>query len=381
MSKLLRLPLAVLAVLAAMLFLPGLAWADTPTAEQCASATPPEGCPPGDGTSANDTTGSDATSAQTAPSEPAADPGTVDPGGNTDPGKTTGTTGEQPSGGSTQQPAQSLLVFPLQPATTDPGSVVGLNDLPLPTLPLCDADPTTVPPDCLTLPGGTPGAPVTCDQLAAALGYTGGCPQNFSCDDLAALFGFTCPAGPPDCTTLAALFHLEGCPQPPTSCQEFADLLGIDNCSQIPCLDTSKLPQQARDGLGPLFDGLRSIGITQCPPTPTTSGGTTPEPGQGTPMTNQPVAQSGPYYANCTDAKAQGVTNIPQGSPGYRPELDSDSDGIACEAETTQPVAQATQQPTGKLAYTGLDLAPQLNVAWTLLVLGGGLLILGRRRA
>jgi hypothetical protein len=40
-----------------------------------------------------------------------------------------------------------------------------------------------------------------------------------------------------------------------------------------------------------------------------------------------------------------------------------------------------TPQPTGKLAYTGLELGPQLNVAWTLLVLGTGLLILGRRRA
>jgi hypothetical protein len=38
------------------------------------------------------------------------------------------------------------------------------------------------------------------------------------------------------------------------------------------------------------------------------------------------------------------------------------------------------QQPTGTLAYTGLELGPQLNVAWTLLVLGAGLLIIGRRR-
>ena len=42
----------------------------------------------------------------------------------------------------------------------------------------------------------------------------------------------------------------------------------------------------------------------------------------------------------------------------------------------------ATTQPTGTLAYTGMELGPQLNVVWTLLsLLGAGLLIVGRRRA
>jgi hypothetical protein len=278
-----------------------------------------------------------------------------------------------PSGGAAAQDAGPAP----QLAADDP---VTLPDPPPPPQNLCTQFPQA--PICTPTGGGTPPTiPLTCDGLAQILGLPAGCPPSFSCADLADLLGLTCPAGPPDCATLAALFHLEGCPQPPTSCQEFADLLGIDNCSQIPCLDTSKLPQQARDGLGPLFDGLKNIGIKQCPAPPTTSGGTTTHPGQGTPMTNQPAAQpTGPYYANCTDAHAQGVSNIPVGSPGYRPELDSDSDGIACEADTTQPVAQTTQ-PTGHLAYTGLELGPQLDVVWTLLVLGAGMLILGRRRA
>lgn len=37
------------------------------------------------------------------------------------------------------------------------------------------------------------------------------------------------------------------------------------------------------------------------------------------------------YFANCSEAKAKGYYNIRKGSPGYRPALDRDGDGIACE--------------------------------------------------
>jgi hypothetical protein len=37
------------------------------------------------------------------------------------------------------------------------------------------------------------------------------------------------------------------------------------------------------------------------------------------------------YYPNCAAARAAGNTPIYEGQPGYRPELDADSDGIACE--------------------------------------------------
>lgn len=37
------------------------------------------------------------------------------------------------------------------------------------------------------------------------------------------------------------------------------------------------------------------------------------------------------YYANCTAARAAGAAPIYAGQPGYRPALDRDSDGIACE--------------------------------------------------
>ena len=37
------------------------------------------------------------------------------------------------------------------------------------------------------------------------------------------------------------------------------------------------------------------------------------------------------YYPNCAAARAAGAAPIYAGQPGYRPGLDADSDGIACE--------------------------------------------------
>lgn len=39
----------------------------------------------------------------------------------------------------------------------------------------------------------------------------------------------------------------------------------------------------------------------------------------------------GAFYYNCDEARAAGVAPIYSGEPGYRDELDGDSDGIACE--------------------------------------------------
>src|SRR5690349_8649271 len=93
MSKLLRLPLTLLAVLAAMLFLPGIAWGDplTPSAAQCAASPGLEGCAPAQG--------------GTTVEEPTSDPA---------PGNGGGTTGQQPGGRSTDEPAGSPLVVPFQ---------------------------------------------------------------------------------------------------------------------------------------------------------------------------------------------------------------------------------------------------------------------------
>ncbi|PKP66488.1 MAG: hypothetical protein CVT85_01190 [Alphaproteobacteria bacterium HGW-Alphaproteobacteria-7] len=40
---------------------------------------------------------------------------------------------------------------------------------------------------------------------------------------------------------------------------------------------------------------------------------------------------SGIYFRNCKEARAAGVAPIRRGQPGYRPEMDGDGDGIACE--------------------------------------------------
>ena len=39
------------------------------------------------------------------------------------------------------------------------------------------------------------------------------------------------------------------------------------------------------------------------------------------------------YYANCDDARAAGVAPMHKGDPGYRPGLDRDKDGTACDEE------------------------------------------------
>jgi len=43
------------------------------------------------------------------------------------------------------------------------------------------------------------------------------------------------------------------------------------------------------------------------------------------------AANADVYYKNCAEARAAGVTPIHKGEPGYRPGLDRDGDGIACE--------------------------------------------------
>lgn len=60
------------------------------------------------------------------------------------------------------------------------------------------------------------------------------------------------------------------------------------------------------------------------PPKPVTL--TPPSPGPTTPPSNV-------VYANCTEAWNAGVAPIFRGQPGYRPALDSDNDGEACEKD------------------------------------------------
>jgi hypothetical protein len=48
-------------------------------------------------------------------------------------------------------------------------------------------------------------------------------------------------------------------------------------------------------------------------------------------LTRKSRPKPGAYYSGCNEARAAGVAPIYAGEPGYRPEMDGDGDGIACE--------------------------------------------------
>ena len=50
-----------------------------------------------------------------------------------------------------------------------------------------------------------------------------------------------------------------------------------------------------------------------------------------TPRTRNERDSGGEYFQNCDAARAAGKAPIYRGQPGYRPGLDRDNDGVACE--------------------------------------------------
>lgn len=54
-----------------------------------------------------------------------------------------------------------------------------------------------------------------------------------------------------------------------------------------------------------------------------------PSPAPATPPTDNPAPDV--YFANCDAARAAGAAPLYRGEPGYRPGLDRDDDGVACE--------------------------------------------------
>ncbi|CAN5640224.1 hypothetical protein BH24ACT5_BH24ACT5_21380 [soil metagenome] len=70
---------------------------------------------------------------------------------------------------------------------------------------------------------------------------------------------------------------------------------------------------------------VERTGWSEYGPTPTPVASTTLPPVQ--PL----LAQSDIYYANCSEARDAGDTPLYEDDPGYRPGLDRDSDGVACE--------------------------------------------------
>ena len=53
--------------------------------------------------------------------------------------------------------------------------------------------------------------------------------------------------------------------------------------------------------------------------------------GLGWVLSTDPLPPTPVYYHNCDAARAAGVAPLQVREPGYRPGLDADGDGIACE--------------------------------------------------
>lgn len=79
-----------------------------------------------------------------------------------------------------------------------------------------------------------------------------------------------------------------------------------------------------RDALGQMLDTCAPGTVFSMSATPTT---TPPAPT----TTPAPEAGRAVHYANCTAARAAGAAPLHRDDPGYRPALDRDGNGIACE--------------------------------------------------
>lgn len=77
------------------------------------------------------------------------------------------------------------------------------------------------------------------------------------------------------------------------------------------------------------------------------------------------TAQAATYYPNCTAAEAAGVSNIHRGEPGYRPALDEDHDGVACEEHTGGSTGHhdpGSSSSTGSSSSSGSSSSHQVAV-------------------
>jgi Excalibur calcium-binding domain. len=46
---------------------------------------------------------------------------------------------------------------------------------------------------------------------------------------------------------------------------------------------------------------------------------------------NAPLTEQSVHYSGCNEVRSLGKAPLNAGEPGYRPEMDGDGDGIACE--------------------------------------------------
>ncbi|MDR1394101.1 MAG: excalibur calcium-binding domain-containing protein [Bifidobacteriaceae bacterium] len=85
-----------------------------------------------------------------------------------------------------------------------------------------------------------------------------------------------------------------------------------------------------KEGGGYYFDPAKISAASKAAYIPPTT--QAPEPTLTTPApTTAPPPATDVYYKNCDEARAAGAAPIREGAPGYRPGLDRDKDGWACE--------------------------------------------------
>lgn len=60
------------------------------------------------------------------------------------------------------------------------------------------------------------------------------------------------------------------------------------------------------------------------------------------------LASSQPHYSSCTEAREAGAAPINRGEPGYRPALDRDDDGVACDDNDPADSAGSNDRPADR---------------------------------
>lgn len=143
------------------------------------------------------------------------------------------------------------------------------------------------------------------------------------------------------------------------------------------------------------------VSVPVCPATPSTPPATTqppvlpPAPTSSAPaplplpsVTTPPakpstrpgtVAPKPVLYQDCAAVRTAGKAPLLRGQLGYRDALDSDHDGVACEA-VAAPAPPAASPRTGDLAYTGASNVGVISLAGIVALAGGGLLAYAARR-
>lgn len=97
------------------------------------------------------------------------------------------------------------------------------------------------------------------------------------------------------------------------------------------------------------------------------------------PATTSTTAGDANLYQDCDDVRAAGRAPLASGDVGYRPGLDADGDGVACN-EPSFVAAPQTPTSSGQLPKTGSTTGPMVATGVGLIAAGGAILAVVRRR-